>query len=173
MLRDFHGDGDQTILRHHLAAVLPGDCPAYFDGRKARTGQPLGEPGLQHVELQKLQHGLQPQRARLHRILEEVRLEEPLGRVHRLFRAQKTQPGAAAPRIASGHAVEHEQTGLGQGQRTLEKARWTRGQIDEEVRRGGLLGALLGGGGKTGLILEGRGREEAEARLHLVDRRFA
>jgi len=48
-----------------------------------------------------------------HRILEEVRLEEPLGRVHRLFGAQKTQPGATAARIASSHAVKHEQAGLG------------------------------------------------------------
>ena len=132
--------------------------------------QPVGEPGVQHVELQELQHGLQTQRARLHRVLEEVRLEEPLGRVHVLFRAHKAQPGVAAAQIASSHTVEHEQTGLGQAQRALEIASWTRGQIDEKVRDGVQVCTLLGRARQAGLIREGLRRKETETGLHLINR---
>ena len=68
---------------------------------EARPGQPVGHAALEHAQLEQLAQRLDAERARLHRVLEEVRLEEPLARIDVLLGAQVAEPLAAARRATS------------------------------------------------------------------------
>ena len=83
--------------------------PRYFQvtarpsisGSKRGVAQPVGHAALEHVQLEQLAQRLDAERAGLHRVLEEVRLEEPLARIDVLLGAQVAEPLAAARRATS------------------------------------------------------------------------
>ena len=91
---------------------------------------PVGHAALEHAELEQLAQRLDAERARLHRVLEEVRLEEPLARVDVLLGAQVAEPLAAALGPVAGDAVEHQQHRAGQPRRAVEVARGPRREVD-------------------------------------------
>ena len=90
-----------------------------------------------HPELQCLDHGLDTEGARLHRICEEVSLEEPLPRIDVLDGADATQAGLAPLRPKAVDPSDHQQHGIGEAQRLREVPRRPACELDVEVAREG------------------------------------
>src|SRR6185295_13173325 len=65
--------------------------------------------GFNHVRLKDLQHGLEPQGSRLHRVCEEVCFEEPLSWVDVFLRTESPETGSTPVRPEAGDAIDHSQ----------------------------------------------------------------
>ena len=129
--------------------------PRYFhvssrpdaDGLEAGPRDPLVHPRLEHEELQRLDHRLDPEGAGLHRVLEEVGLEEPLARVDVLHGPQLAEPGPARAGPEAVDAVEHQEHRPGEPRpaRVEERA-----AAATSGRRGSRSGARGARGGRRG-----------------------
>ena len=138
---------------------------------EAGLDDPLVHSRLEHEELQRLDHRLDPEGAGLHGVLEEVGLEEPLSRVHVLDGPHLAEAGLARLGPEAVDAVEHQEHRSGEPRPArVEEGRRPRGEVDEEVARP--LEELAVGveDREPGLVRERGRREEAEDGLHLVDR---
>ena len=168
-LGEFQLRGDRAIRRDDLPAVLPGHGAPEHQRLEARR-RPARRPCRARA-CRTGAAGTAPRRraSRLHRVLEEVRLEEPLARIDVFLGAQVAEPLAAAVGPTAGDAIEHQQHRAGQARGALEEARGPRREVDRGLRRRGDACALLVGGGEPGLVLERRLREEPEDGVHLVD----
>ena len=170
-LGDLQGRGDLVVLGHDLAAVLPGHRVAERDRFEARGGHAGIHAELEHRPLQELDHRLDPERAGLDGVLEEVGGEEPLARLDVLLGPRATEARGPGLGLEEGDAIEHEQHrpshagapagGLGAVERP------------GSLARGVEVSALLGAGREAGLVFEGRGREEPEHGVHRVDQLLA
>src|ERR1700722_11483400 len=74
-LRDFEFGADELALRQNLTAKLPGDRTGQHDGLESWQRDAFAHLAFDHEELEKLQHALDPEGARLNGVLEEVCFE--------------------------------------------------------------------------------------------------
>ena len=118
--------------------------------------------------LQQLDHRLDAERAGLHRVLEEVRLEEPLAGVDVLLGAQRSR-GPCVPPSGQKPVTRSSISSIGPAQprRAVAVARGPRREVDRGRAHGAVEArALVVGGGQPDLVLERRLREEAEHGVH-------
>ncbi len=166
-LEDLAGRSDDLVAGHDLPPVLPGVLVADGDGLEARMLHVLVQVRLDGEELQELEERFDTERARLHGVLEEVRLEEPLARVDVLLAPHEAQGLASTLRIAFGDAVDHQKHRLGEAQSAKVGTR-TLGEIHAVLARALEERALFGGGREADLVLQRFFGEEAEHGLQLV-----
>ena len=95
-LGDFQGGRDDRVAGNDLSAVLPGHRFAQAERLEAGILDSLVEAGLEHGPLQQLDHGFDAEGTWLHRILEEVGLEEPFLGIDIFLGAVATQAGYAS-----------------------------------------------------------------------------
>jgi hypothetical protein len=88
-------DDHPRRLGEDLAAVRPDDRGAGLQRLEARLVAVRSGAAAQHGPLQQLQHGLEAERARHDRVLEEVGLEEPLAGVDVELGAGAAEAGGA------------------------------------------------------------------------------
>ena len=139
-----------------------------LEARRSRSPRPCPRSIIE--ELQQLDHGLDAQRAGLHRILEEVRLEEPLAGVDVLLAAHAAESGVppSGPRPVTRSSISSMVAGEPRGAAAvaLRAAREIDGRRRRRSKRRALVGA--GRGARPGSRRPRLG-EEAEHRLQLVD----
>ncbi len=153
----------------HLAPIFPGHGLVELDGFEAGTLDAGGHAGLQHVELQRLDHGLDTQGARLYRIPHEVTLEEPFVGVHVDLGPDATQTMGSAFRPEAGDAIKQEEHGTGQGRFVAAVAGRARGQFPPKVAWLAQARPVGFRSRQARLIRQGLLGKEAEGGRHLED----
>ena len=131
-------------------------CPSPCRARACRTGA--------------AGHRLDAERAGLHRILEEVGLEEPLAGSTSF--SARSVPSPLVPPVGpnAGDAVEHQQHRAGQARRAVAVARGPRARSIDDVRTARVEArALLGRGGEADLVRERRLAGRSRRRCSSVD----
>ena len=98
---DLHLNGYPLVHWYDLPPVLPGRWTPLQHRLESRIVEISGQPAFREVPPEKLAHRLDPKRAWLDRVLEEMRPEEPLTWVNVLFRAQPTESGLRRHRASS------------------------------------------------------------------------